>query len=101
MDLGGSTSDGLIWLDTERGGFVSRSVPVVLCADVDVVDEVRKLQREIVRGRCGAAAENSPFQSCVVACCTCAHGCRTLHAAAALVRRYMQRPMMLAAASTS
>ena len=60
VDLGDACGDGLVWLDTERGGFVSSSVPVVLCADVDVVDEVRSLKREVVRGRCVATAAKLP-----------------------------------------
>lgn len=60
VGVGVSCGDGLVWLDTERGGFVSSSVPVVLCADVDVVEEVRRLERDLARGRWVQAAVKLP-----------------------------------------
>ena len=44
-------SSGLLWLEVERDGILSISVPVVVSTDQDVVEEVCELDDDIIQGR--------------------------------------------------
>ena len=43
---------GLLWLEVERDGVLSKPVPVVVSTDMDVVEEISDLDDEISMGRC-------------------------------------------------
>lgn len=42
---------GVAWLEAERDGFMSPALPVVLCEDPDIVEELRTLEAEVADGR--------------------------------------------------
>ena len=42
---------GVAWLEAERDGFMSPALPVVLCEDPDIVEELRTLEGEVADGR--------------------------------------------------
>ncbi len=45
---------GVAWLEAECNGFMSPALPMVLCEDPDIVEELRTLEAEVADGRCGA-----------------------------------------------
>lgn len=52
LELGDIGGPGLAWLETELNGFVSKPLPVVLSADLDIVEEIRSLEADVAEGRC-------------------------------------------------
>ena len=39
------------WLEAECNGFMSQALPIVLCEDPDIVEELRTLEDEVADGR--------------------------------------------------
>ncbi len=39
------------WLEAECNGFMSPALPIVLCEDPDIVEELRTLEDEVADGR--------------------------------------------------
>jgi hypothetical protein len=39
------------WMEAECNGFMSPSLPIVLCDDPDIVEEIRTLEAEVADGR--------------------------------------------------
>lgn len=54
MNLDSVQGSGVAWLEAECNGFMSPALPVVLCKDPDVAEELRTLEAEVADGRYGA-----------------------------------------------
>ena len=53
VDLDAVQGSGVAWLEAECNGFMSPALPIVLCGDPDIVEELRTLETEVADGRCG------------------------------------------------
>ena len=52
MNLDEVHSSGVAWLEAECNGFMSPALPIVLCKDPDIVEELRMLEADVADGRC-------------------------------------------------
>lgn len=68
---------GLLWLEVERDTVLSRPVPILMAADIDVVEEVLDLEENLLQGRCGPfAAAIETFRLChILSRCYCQCDC--------------------------
>ena len=51
MNLDEAHGSGVAWLEAECNGFMSPALPIVLCQDDDIVEELRTLEAEVADGR--------------------------------------------------
>ena len=56
VNLDEAQGSGVAWLEAECNGFMSPALPIVLCEDPDIVEELRSLEAEIADGRCAAVS---------------------------------------------
>ena len=59
MNLDEAHGSGVAWLEAECNGFMSPALPIVLCQDHDIVEELRTLEAEVADGRYRASGLHS------------------------------------------
>ena len=48
VNLDEAQGSGVAWLEAECNGFMSPALPIVLCEDPDIVEELRSLEAEVL-----------------------------------------------------
>lgn len=51
MELNEGHGSGVAWIEAECNGFMSTALPMVLCDDLDIVEELRTLEAEVADSR--------------------------------------------------